>query len=74
MVKYYNGEMFRIPQAFEDEVRADERAKAIDECLAIVQKIKDDYNEAKSGERVPINYGTICGIIIKLERLKGAEE
>lgn len=34
MIKYYNGEMFRIPQTFEDEVRADERVKVIKQLLA----------------------------------------
>lgn len=46
------------------------RADAITECLQIVQKIKDDYNEARFGEQIPINYGTLCGIIIAFEKLK----
>lgn len=46
------------------------RADAIDEVMQIVQKIKDDYNDSKFGEKIPINYGTICGIIIALEQLK----
>lgn len=36
MVKYYNGEMYRIPQAFEDEVRADERAKVVGMCAKVI--------------------------------------
>lgn len=46
------------------------RAGAITECLQIVQKIKDDYNDARFGEQIPINYGTLCGIIIEMEQLK----
>ena len=50
------------------------RADAITECLQIVQKIKDDYNDARFGEQIPINYGTLCGIIIAFEQMqKGAE-
>lgn len=49
---------------------AEIRADAITECLRIVQKIKDDYNEARFGEQIPINYGTLCGIIIAFEQLK----
>lgn len=46
------------------------REDMFDECLQIVQKIKDDYNDSKFGERIPINYGTICGIIIAMEQLQ----
>lgn len=35
MVKYYNGEMYIIPKAFEDEVRADERKKFAEYCDSI---------------------------------------
>lgn len=33
MVKYYNGEMYTIPKAFEEEVRTDEREKIIREFV-----------------------------------------
>ena len=58
-----------MPTISTEQIRAD----VITECLQIVQKIKDDYNDARFGEQIPINYGTLCGIIIELEQLKGAE-
>lgn len=50
------------------------RADAITECLRIVQKIKDDYSEARFGEQIPINYETLCGMIIAFEQLKEQKE
>lgn len=65
---------YTVSEYIWNEVRDDIYKKGtengIDKCLQIVQKIKDDYNDAKFGEQVPINYGTICGIIIALEQLK----
>lgn len=36
MVRTYNGEMFVIPEEFEKEIRADERAKVLDEVKEII--------------------------------------
>lgn len=36
MVRTYNGEMFVIPTEFEEEIRADERAKVLDEVKEII--------------------------------------
>lgn len=47
------------------------RNKAIDDCLYMVQSIKDKHNEDKS---YPINYGTICGLIIGLQDLKDGDK
>ena len=45
-----------------------QRLDGINDCLEIVQKIKDEHND--SNFVYPINYGTLCGIIIEIERLK----
>lgn len=70
---YTNGseliQTFRVMQGYEHFVKQI-RADTITECLRIVKKIKDDYNEARFGEQIPINYGTLCGIIIAFEQLK----
>lgn len=42
---------------------------AIIEGLQIVRKIKDDYNDARFEEQIPIRYGTLCGIVIIIEQL-----
>lgn len=53
---------------------AEIRADAINDCIQIIQKIKDDYNDSEYDKKIPINYGTICGIIINLRRLKENKE
>ena len=50
MVKYYNGEMFVIPKEFEEEIRADEKAKIVGDCLTILKAMhmirtsEEDFN------------------------------
>lgn len=43
------------------------KKNGINQCLEIVQKIRDEHID--SNFIYPINYGTLCRIIIKLERL-----
>lgn len=62
-------EIEKIQSEYDKQVRVN----TIDECIKIAQKIKDDYNDSKFGEQKPINYETICGIIIGLQRLKESE-
>lgn len=80
MIKYYNGEMYRIPQAFEDEVRADERAKVIEQLLADLNPCvfchnstdcdKDYFFEnCANEERISWN-----DLRLRVEQIKGAEE
>ena len=57
-------------EEIEKQIISEIRADAIDECVQIIQKIKDDYNDSKFEKQTSINYGTICGIIISLEQLK----
>ena len=45
-----------------------EYKKGIEDCLKIIYDLKDKHNLSKNNE-VSINYGTLCGIIIKMEEL-----
>ena len=49
-------------------VMSNDYKKGIKDCLKIIYDLKDKHNLSKNNE-VPINYGTLCGIIIKMEEL-----
>lgn len=70
MIKYYNGEMYRIPQAFEDEVRADERAKAIEEYRKEMQEMIEGDDEFTDWQKHEI---LECNELVA-EQLKESEE
>lgn len=59
MVKTYNGEMYIIPPAFEKEVRADERAKVLDE---ISEKLQELYHSSEHRHLNDLEYGFNKGI------------
>lgn len=69
MVKYYNGEMYTIPIEFEEETRADERKKVLNEAISRISDLRDnEYDERDEFHNIGIDHA-----IAELEQMKGEQ-